>query len=66
MLGGHGEWVQCKHMYHILQNITYCRQIEKLVHYPPRIGTRFNVCWHMLKHVRANDVIIKLDLHQFL
>jgi hypothetical protein len=32
---------------------------------PHGVGTRFNVCWHMLKHVRTNDIIIKLHLHQF-
>jgi hypothetical protein len=33
-LGGHGAWVQCKHMYHILQNIMYCEKIEEFIHYP--------------------------------
>jgi hypothetical protein len=26
---------------------------------------KFNVCLHMLKHVRTNDMIIELHLHQF-
>jgi hypothetical protein len=29
-----GTWIQCKHMYHILQNIRYCGQFEKFIHYP--------------------------------
>jgi hypothetical protein len=33
-LGMCGTWVQCKHLYHILQNIMYCGKIEKFVHYP--------------------------------
>jgi len=27
---------------------------------------RFSNCWHMLKHLKANDIIIKLDLQQVL
>jgi len=33
-LGRHGAWVQCKHFYHILQNIMYYGQFEKFIHYP--------------------------------
>jgi hypothetical protein len=33
-LGEHGAWVQCKHIYHILQNIMYCGKTKKFIHYP--------------------------------
>ncbi len=33
-LGGCETWVQCKHMYHILQNIMYCGQSKKFIHFP--------------------------------
>jgi type III secretory pathway component EscU len=33
-LGIHGAWVQCKHLYHILQNIMYYGQFEEFIHYP--------------------------------
>ncbi len=32
-LGTCGAWVQCKHLYHILQNIMCCGQIEEFIHY---------------------------------
>jgi hypothetical protein len=32
---------------------------------PRGVGVWFNVCWHMLKHVKANDMIIRLHLHHF-
>jgi hypothetical protein len=32
-LGKHGAWVQCKHLYHILQYM-YCGQFEDFIHYP--------------------------------
>ncbi len=65
-LGGCGAWVQCKHLYQILQNIMYYRQSKSSFIIPHGVGMRFNVCWHMLKHLKANDIIIKLDLRQFL
>jgi len=65
-LGGCGAWVQCKHLYHILQNIMYYRQSKSSFIIPHGVGMRPNVCWHMLKHLKANDIIIKLDLCQFL
>lgn len=32
---------------------------------PPRVGTRFILCGCKLKHVKTNDMIIRLHLHQF-
>jgi hypothetical protein len=32
-LGERGAWVQCKHLYHILQYM-YCGQFENFIHYP--------------------------------
>ncbi len=32
-LGGHGAWVQCKHIYHVLCTIMYCGPIEDFIHY---------------------------------
>jgi len=60
-LGGHGAWVQCKHMYYILQNIIYCGQAKKIIHYPMWSWDkllRFNIHWHKIKHVKTNDMII--------
>jgi hypothetical protein len=32
-LGGHGAWVQCKHIYHVLLTIMYCGLTKDFVHY---------------------------------
>ncbi len=31
-LGGHGVYVQCKHVYHILQTIMFCGFTEEFMH----------------------------------
>jgi hypothetical protein len=33
-LGGHGAWVECKHLYYILQNMMYYGKTKKFIHYP--------------------------------
>jgi hypothetical protein len=62
-LGGCGAWVQCKHLYHILQNIMYCGQSKKFIHYPTWSWDKVQWLLHVLKHLRAHDIIIKLYLH---
>jgi hypothetical protein len=32
-LGGHGAYVQCKHVYHVLQMIMFSGFIKKFIHY---------------------------------
>ncbi len=32
-LGGHGVYVQCKHVYHVLQPIMFCGLMEEFVHH---------------------------------
>jgi hypothetical protein len=32
-LGGHGVYVQCKHVYHILQTIMLCGLTEEFIHH---------------------------------
>jgi len=32
-LGGHGAYVQCKHVYHIFQMIMFCRLTKEFIHY---------------------------------
>jgi hypothetical protein len=32
-LGGHGVYVQCKHVYHILQTIMFCGFMEEFIHH---------------------------------
>jgi hypothetical protein len=32
-LGGHGEYVQCKHVYHILQMIMLCGLTVEFIHH---------------------------------
>jgi hypothetical protein len=56
-------WVQCKHMYYILQNIIYCGWTKKIIHYPIWSWDKikhlmFNIYWHKIKHVKTNDMII--------
>ncbi len=65
-LGRRGAWVQCKHLYHILQNIMYYGQYGK-VHLLSHmeLGQCSNIFWHLQKHLKANDIIIKLGFCQF-
>jgi hypothetical protein len=32
-LGGCGVYVQCKHMYHVLETIMFCGVIEEFIHH---------------------------------
>ncbi len=32
-LGGHGAYVQCKHVYHILYMIIFCELTKEFIHY---------------------------------
>jgi hypothetical protein len=51
-LGGRGAWVQCRHLYHILQNIMYYGWTKKFIHYPMWIWDMFH---HLLAHVKARE-----------
>ncbi len=61
-LGGCGAWVQCKHLYHILQTIMYCGQSEKFMHYPTWNWDKVQWLLACAKAL-AHDIIIKLYLH---
>jgi competence transcription factor ComK len=65
-LGKHEGWVQCKHMHHMdYKPQCIVSKMNSSFIIPLRIETRFNVCWYVIKHVRDNDNIIKICLHQF-
>ncbi len=63
-LGNHGAYVQCKHVYHILQAIMFDGFMESSFITARGIGMKFNVCYYILKPLNFNDNTSQLHLHQ--
>jgi hypothetical protein len=46
---GREKWVQCKHIYYILQHVMYCKQLEEFMHCP---NWNWNEVQCLISHVR--------------
>jgi len=53
-LGGHGVYVQCKHVYHVLQTIMFYGLMKEFIHH---YTWSWDEVHHLLKHSKAFELL---------